>query len=73
MTRPSQEAMIALARSSHVLTPWLRDWRQKELDQLPFAAPNNVAVAQGRCQVLTEVLRLVQGAQDIAAKSRPEG
>lgn len=73
MTRPPAEVVVALARTSHVLTPWLREWRQKELDQLPFAAPNNVAIAQGRCQVLTEVLRLVQGAQDTAAKSRPEG
>jgi hypothetical protein len=70
MTRPPPEVMIALARASNTLLPWLQDWRQRELDQLPYAAPANVATAQGRCQLLTELYRLVQGAPDVAAKLR---
>jgi hypothetical protein len=66
--RPPDEVLAALARTNHALVPWLSEWRQKELDQLPFASPTNVAVAQGRCQVLTEMLRLVQDAKDMAAK-----
>lgn len=73
MIRLTPEVVAALARTSHVLEPWLAESRQKELDQLPFAAPANVAVAQGRCQVLTEILRLVQSSKDMAAKPRSEG
>jgi hypothetical protein len=70
MTRPPPDALHALARSSNALLPWLREWRQKELEQLPFTSAGNVAVAQGRCQVLTELCRLVQESPDAVAKLR---
>lgn len=70
MIRPPPEVLAALARSNDRILPWLREWRQKELDQLPFTSQASVAVAQGRCQVLTELCRLVQESPDVVAKLR---
>jgi hypothetical protein len=70
MSRIPPEVVHALARGSHELAPWFQEWRQRELDQLPFAAPNNVAILQGRCQVLTELYKIVQSSPDMAAQSR---
>jgi hypothetical protein len=72
MTRPPPEVVMALARASNMILPWLTEWRQRELEQLPFVAPASVAVAQGRCQMLTELYRLVQDAPDVAAKLRAD-
>lgn len=72
MTRPPPEVMAALARASNAVLPWLQEWRQRELEQLPFVAPTSVATAQGRCQMLTELYRLVQDAPDVAAKLRSD-
>jgi len=72
MTRPPPEVVVALARASNMILPWLTEWRQRELEQLPFVAPASVAVAQGRCQMLTELYRLVQDAPDVAAKLRAD-
>jgi hypothetical protein len=63
---------MAFARASNTILPWLTEWRQRELEQLPFVAPASVAVAQGRCQMLTELYRLVQDAPDVAAKLRSD-
>lgn len=40
-----------------------------ELERLPSAG-QNVALAQGRCQVLGELYKLVSESPDLAAKSR---
>ena len=72
MTRPPPEVVVALARASNMILPWLTEWRQRELEQLPFVAPASVGVAQGRCQTLTELYRLVQDAPDVAAKLRSD-
>lgn len=42
----------------------------RELEQLPNVAQPAVAVAQGRCQVLTELCKLLQDSPELAAKSR---
>jgi hypothetical protein len=72
MIRPDPDIV---ARFAHIAThnrevvQWLNDWRQHELEQLPNIAPNVVAVAQGRCQVLTELCKLVNNSRDFVAQS----
>ena len=70
MTRPPQDIILALARMSNTIAPWLQEWRQKEMDQLLFTSPANVGIAQGRCQVFTELCKLVQDSPDMAAQPR---
>jgi hypothetical protein len=72
MTRPPPEVLVAIARASNMVLPWLQEWRQRELEQLPFVSAASVAVAQGRCQMLTELCRLMQDAPDVAAKLRSD-
>ena len=72
MIRPDPELVEKLARiSAHYpdVAKWLNDWRQRELEQLPNVAPNIVATAQGRCQVLTELCKLVNQSRDLTAQS----
>lgn len=73
MIRPDPELVEKLARvASHYpdVVEWLNDWRMHELEQLPNVAPNVVGVAQGRCQVLTELCKLVNNSRDLSAQSR---
>jgi hypothetical protein len=42
----------------------------RELEQLPNVAQSAVGVAQGRCQVLTELCKLLQDSPELVAKSR---
>lgn len=73
MIRPSDQEIDAIAqigRHNRVFVEWLRTWRQRELDQLPNVAVDKVALAQGRCQVLTELSKLVHDAPELAAKPR---
>lgn len=72
MKRPPDDVIAALARLNHTLLPWLQEWRQREMDNLPFASVSTVAVSQGRCQVLTELCRLVQDSPNLSAKP-PQG
>ena len=53
-----------------MILEWITEWRQREIDQLPYVGPDAVHLAQGRCQVLTEIYKLVQNAPDMAAESR---
>jgi hypothetical protein len=70
MIRPPDDVIAALARGNHVLGKWLADWHAQELERLPYASPQNVAVMQGRCQVLTELRKLVQDSPNLAAQPR---
>jgi len=73
LIRPSDNEVDAIAqigRHNKVFVEWLRQWRQRELDQLPNVAADKVALAQGRCQVLTELSKFVHDAPELAAKSR---
>ena len=73
MIRPEPELVQMIARmGAHYpeIAKWLNDWRMRELERLPDIAPNIVQTAQGRCQVLTELCKLVNSSRDLAAKSR---
>ena len=54
---PEQEHQLALLARNypHVLT-WLESWYNEELTRLP-SVTGNVALAQGRCLVLSELIR----------------
>ena len=59
MKRASEEELQDAARvcKQHVhFMKWLQDWRQQELEALPLVT-NNTALAQGRCQVLGELIK----------------
>ena len=71
MIRPPPEVTKALAASVRqypVIAEWLAEWRMHELEQLPNVA-QNTALAQGRCQILTELSKFVSESPEIAAKS----
>lgn len=73
MTRPDPELIRVLTNMTGqypMFVEWLGSWRQRELETLPNIAPQAVAIAQGRCQVLTELLKLLQDSPELAAKSR---
>ena len=73
MIQPKPELVEMIARmASHYpeVSKWLNEWRQHELEQLPNVSTASVATAQGRCQVLTELCKLVNNSRDYAAQSR---
>jgi hypothetical protein len=71
MKRPDPRVVKALAlttRQFPELFEWVRDWYRQELEQLPSVG-QNVALAQGRCQVLKELHDLMKKSPEIAAES----
>ena len=71
MIRPSPEVIKALAASVRQypeIARWFEEWRMHELEQLPNVA-QNMALEQGRCQVLSELSKFVSESPEIAAKS----
>ena len=73
MIRPAPELveMIARVGSNYPeVAKWLNEWRMHELEQLPNVSPAAVATAQGRCQVLTELCKLVNNSRDLTAQSK---
>ena len=72
MIRPSPEVIKALAqvaRQYPETLEWLQGWCAHELTQLPNVT-QNMALAQGRCQVLMELSKLITESPDLAAKSK---
>lgn len=72
MIRPDDETMksMALAVRQHpLLLTYLENWQQYELNRLPDISKDNVVRAQGRCQVLSEVVDLLRKSPDNAAQS----
>lgn len=70
MIRPTPEVVRALAvvaKQYPDVTEFLDNWKKHELEALPYALQNQ-ALAQGRCQVLSELVKLVNSAPDLAAK-----
>lgn len=70
MIQPTDNVWKALAitvRQYPELHHWIRDWQVSELDRLPYAGQNS-AVQSGRCQVLMELVKLLNNAPDTAAK-----
>jgi len=73
MIRPEPQMVEMIARmGAHYpeVAKWLNDWRMHELEQLPNVAPHIVNTAQGRCQVLTELCKLVNTSRELSAQSR---
>ena len=60
------KAFSHIAQNVPVAVEWLESWRDLELDRLPQVT-NNVAVAQGRCQVLGEIVSLIKKAPESVA------
>lgn len=74
MKRPSPDVVRALAvsvRQYPELRAWVTEWYRHELEQLPSVG-QNVALAQGRCQVLKQLHDLIEKSPDYAAQS-PRG
>jgi hypothetical protein len=70
MKRPSHEVVKALAqieRQYPDVSEWLQGWCAHELAQLPNVA-QNTALAQGRCQVLMELTKLLNESPELVAK-----
>lgn len=73
MKQASQEVIHALANSVRqhpVILEWLGEWRMSELERLPSVGPQSVTLAQGRCQILSELYKLMNESPDLAAQSR---
>jgi hypothetical protein len=71
MKRPEPDVVKALAMAGHQfpeLSRWIEGWFRQELEQLPSVG-QNVALAQGRCQVLKELHDLMKKSPDMAAQS----
>ena len=73
MINPKPEVVKSLAtvsRSYPEIVGWLKEWRDHELKTLPSVL-QNTALAQGRCQVLSEITKLIeQSPETISAKSK---
>jgi len=72
MKRPDPRVVKALAlttRQFPEVPQWIEDWYRQELEQLPSVG-QNVALAQGRCQVLKELHELMKKSPDLAAESK---
>jgi hypothetical protein len=70
MKRPSERevaAVAGVARQFPEFAQWIASWYRAELEQLPSVG-QNVALAQGRCQVLKELSELIAKSPDMAAK-----
>lgn len=74
MIRPTPQVLRALANVARDrdIMDFLQSWRMHELENLPQAL-NNPALAQGRCQVLGELFKLITEAPNMAAKPQPSG
>jgi hypothetical protein len=72
MKRPSPEVIKALAQMEHqypVVGEWLREWSSDELSRLPNVT-QSTALAQGRCQVLLELVKLIDESPELAGKAK---
>lgn len=72
MKRPDPDVVKALAitaRQFPEIQTWIEGWCTDELEQLPSVG-QNVALAQGRCQVLKELRDLLRKSPDYAAESK---
>jgi len=72
MIKPDPKVVHALGvciRQYPELLDWIQTWRTHELEQLPHAI-NNMALSQGRCQVLGELYKFAKESPELAAKSK---
>ena len=73
MIRPTPEVMKSLAvmsRQYPEILAWLTEWQTHELEKLPSVL-QNTALAQGRCQVLSELHKVItESPETVSAKSQ---
>ena len=73
MINPKPEVVKSIATVSRQypeILEWFKEWRDHELQTLPSVL-QNTALAQGRCQVLSEITRLIeQSPETFSAKSK---
>lgn len=72
MIQPERDTLqaIALLKSHNPLIyNWLREWHKLELNRLPVVLVNT-GVAQGRCQVLSDILNIIENPTPTVAKPR---
>lgn len=61
---------LALAVTQHAeVRVWLQGMLDWELARLPYVV-EHVAISQGRCQMLEELIKFVDGVPQLAAKLR---
>ena len=60
------KAFSHISQNVPVAVEWLESWHTLELERLPQVV-NNVAVAQGRCQGLGELISLIKKAPESVA------
>jgi hypothetical protein len=68
--RPTPEVIEEAARvAKHNvrLVEFFREWEERELRELP-SRTDNVAQGQGRCQVLSELVKFIEEAPKTVAK-----
>ena len=73
MIKPDPQTLQTLAQIARLhptFIDWLEGWRQRELDNLPNVLTSHVGVAQGRCQVLTELYKVLKDSPELAAQLR---
>lgn len=73
MISPDERQILMLAHISTGMSgvlEWLDTWAKVELDRLPVVPAEKVAVAQGRCQVLQEITKVLREAPSLAAQPR---
>jgi hypothetical protein len=61
-------AFAHVAQNVPAVGEWLEAWATMELKRLPSVGKEAVAVAQGRCQVLDEIVDLIRNAPAHAAQ-----
>lgn len=72
MRQPDEQVIRALAhiaQNAPAAKNWIVEQAEYELARLP-SVTNNFAVAQGRCQVLGELRKLLIDAPDLVAQQR---
>lgn len=71
MIRPDERVihgLVQLARHNLAVVEWLGESYRLELERLPYAG-DNLAVLQGRCQVFSELYKLINDApKNLTAK-----
>ena len=64
---PEMKGLALFVRQYPDFLSWMKAEYQRELEKLPYAQ-TNAAVAQGRCQVWSELVDLFDKSPEIAAK-----
>lgn len=70
MIKPEPQTIKSLAMASRQypeLLEWMKSLRKREIEQLPWAL-DNLAIKQGRCQMIVELIEFIEQTPAIAAK-----